>query len=90
MSPPSPFHSEQAPAETGDERAGRTIQSRLDINRLTAPVRMVSFWSAVALPFLHVPLLLQGLEGPSETTTFLALLGLNLVALLVGHSYNVD
>jgi len=90
MSPPSPFHSEQAPADTGDERAGRTIRKRLDLGTLTAPIRMVSFWSAVALPFLHVPLLLQGLDGTSETTTFLALLGLNLLALLVGHSYNVD
>jgi hypothetical protein len=66
------------------------LLSRLDAASLTAPVRMISFWMAVALPFLHVPLLLRGLTDPTQTLTFLGLLGLNLVALLIGHSYNTD
>ncbi|WP_135820976.1 hypothetical protein [Halostella litorea] len=88
MSRPSPFHNERPSAETGDERNGRA--GRLANAGLATPVRMVSFWAAVALPFLHVPLLATGLTTPSETTTFLALLGLNLVALLLGHSYNAE
>lgn len=64
--------------------------SRLDASSVTAPIQMVCFWAAVALPFLHVPLLLRGLSDPSQTITFLGLLGLNMVTLLVGHSYNAE
>lgn len=90
MSRPSPFHNEQAP-DASDNRSGpRSLLSRFDTSSVTAPIRMISFWMAVALPFLHVPLLLRGLSDPSQTLTFLGLLALNLVALLVGHSYNAD
>ena len=91
MSSPSPVHNEQAAAEAGENnRRSGSIRDRLGVDALTNPIRMVSFWMAVALPFLHVPLLLQGLHGPSETLTFLGLLALNLVALLVGHPHNSE
>lgn len=51
-------------------------------------LRAVGFWTAVALPFLYVPLLLFGLEEQSHAVAFLGLLVLNLVALLVGRSYS--
>ena len=55
---------------------------------LARPLEFVGFWAAVALPFLYVPLLVQTrLQTPAETAIFLALLGLNVVALIVGHSY---
>ena len=54
-----------------------------------AHVRFVGFWAAVALPFLYVPLLWQGLES-NEVTVFVGLLGLHLLALVVGHNYNSD
>ncbi|MFC4247035.1 hypothetical protein ACFOZ7_08490 [Natribaculum luteum] len=54
---------------------------------LAKPVRMTSFWTAIVLPFLHVPLLATGLSNAAETFTFVGLLALNLVALYVGHSY---
>jgi hypothetical protein len=58
---------------------------------VVTPVTAVAFWSAVALPFLHLPLLLAtGLSNESTATAFLALLGLNVVALLVGHPYYRD
>jgi hypothetical protein len=57
---------------------------------LRKPVRFVGFWSAVALPFLHVPLLLTGLDGAAETGAFLALFALNVVALVVGHGHGND
>ncbi|WP_135534678.1 hypothetical protein [Halostella pelagica] len=89
MSRPSPFHSEQAPSDASDNRNGRqSVLDRLDSSLFTAPIRMISFWMAVALPFLHVPLLLRGLTDPSQTITFLGLLVVNMVALLIGHSYN--
>jgi hypothetical protein len=56
---------------------------------LLRPVTGVAFWAAIALPFLHVPLLLTtGLSTPGTATAFLALLALNVVALLVGHPYS--
>ena len=90
MSRPSRFHNEQPPAESGDDHAGRSPHDYPSLSDLASSVRMVSFWAAVALPFLHVPLLAAGLSTPSETLTFLGLLGLNLVALLVGHSHNAE
>ncbi|PSP31436.1 hypothetical protein BRC64_10200 [Halobacteriales archaeon QH_10_67_22] len=65
-------------------------QSRSVIDTgLLEPVAGVAFWTAVALPFLHVPLLLlTGLSTPNTMTAFLVLLALNVVALLVGHSYS--
>ncbi|WP_049986216.1 hypothetical protein [Halobellus rufus] len=53
---------------------------------LAVPLRFVAFWTAVALPFLYVPLLLGGLDG-SEPTVFFALFSANVVALVVGHGY---
>ncbi|NHN47306.1 hypothetical protein G9464_06805 [Halostella sp. JP-L12] len=84
MSGPSPLHNEQAATEAGES------DRRVGVDALAPPVRMVSFWMAVALPFLHVPLLFRGLTGPTETLTFLGLLALNLVALLVGHPHNSE
>ena len=55
---------------------------------LKGPVQFVSFWAAIALPFLHVPLLMSGLGGLNVTVAFLGLLVANLVALYVGHGYN--
>lgn len=58
---------------------------------VVSPVTGAAFWSAIALPFLHVPLLLvTGLSAQNTTTAFLALLGLNVLALLVGHPHYRD
>lgn len=55
--------------------------------RLVGQVEAAFFWAAVVLPFLHLPLLLTGLETSSEAVTFTALLVLNFVALVVGHRH---
>lgn len=54
---------------------------------LAAPVRLLGFWTAVALPFLYVPLLATGLESPGQRQTFILLLALNVAALFVGHRH---
>ena len=51
----------------------------------TLLVRVVAFWTAVALPFLYLPLLFGGLKG--DAALFGGLLVLNAVALLLGHDY---
>lgn len=55
---------------------------------LFRPVRRIAFWSAIVLPFLHVSLLVSGLESQSTVLAFLALLALNVVAIYVGHPDN--
>jgi hypothetical protein len=56
------------------------------LKAVAAPARFVAFWAAVALPFLYVPLLFGGLGG-NEFAVFFGLLGLHLVALVVGHNH---
>ncbi|WP_233204240.1 hypothetical protein [Halegenticoccus soli] len=57
------------------------------VRRMAAgPVRFVSFWAAVALPFLYVPLLHDGLSG-SSAVVFLVLLAANALALVAGHGH---
>jgi len=76
-----------------DSDAGSTVLSvveQIKQHAITTPLQMAAFWTAIALPFFHLRLLIDGLSSPAETTTFLWLLGLNLVALVVGHSYNSD
>ena len=55
---------------------------------LFRPIEAIAFWAAIALPFLHVPLLLYGLETTGQLVAFLSLLLLNVLALLIGHGYN--
>lgn len=75
---------------TGIERSrlatlgGETL--RLGATALTGPLRILAFWSAIALPFLYVPLLIGGLEG-GQATVFTGLLLLNALALVVGHGH---
>lgn len=49
--------------------------------------RAIAFWSAIILPFLHVPLLVAGLSSRAELAAFGFLVGLNLLTLRVGYSY---
>ena len=57
-----------------------------DLGVVAAPLRFVAFWTAVALPFLYLPLLVGGLGG-GQTTAFVSLLLLNVAALVLGHDY---
>jgi hypothetical protein len=64
--------------------------ARQGLSLLHRQVQAVGFWTAVALPFLHVPLLLSGLETTTETSLFVALIAVNLLALVVGHGYSPE
>lgn len=56
---------------------------------LARTVRAMAFWSAIALPFLYVPLLVRGLAG-QEAVAFAALVVANVLALVVGHDHRRD
>jgi len=72
-----------------EEAAGRTTPL-LDSLAPAATLRAFAFWTAVVVPFLHVPLLASGLSAPGELRAFAALLALNVAALYVGHPYASD
>lgn len=57
---------------------------------LTTPVEMVSFWLAIALPFLYLPLLVAGVTTDGELLSVFVLVGANVLALVVGHGYRRD
>jgi hypothetical protein len=56
---------------------------------LLIPVRFVAFWLGVVLAFAHLPLLATGVAA-EYPVGFLALLCLNVAALVVGRTYNRD
>jgi hypothetical protein len=69
------------------DTAARTIQrSRL---ALTQSVRWLSFWMAICLPVVYLPLLAVG-NGSRTGILALALLGCQLLALLAGRNYTPD
>lgn len=47
----------------------------------------VSFWSAVLLPLVYVPVLLHGPETSAGRLVVLALLALHLLSLVGGRNY---
>ncbi len=55
---------------------------------LRSPAQFLSFWIAIALPFLYVPLLVNGLGSAPVALAFVTLLTLNVFALYIGHGYN--
>ncbi|PSP76299.1 hypothetical protein BRC86_01450 [Halobacteriales archaeon QS_3_64_16] len=73
--------------EAGDERATLPLYVRCRGPGLWRGLRAACFWTAIVLPFLYVPLLVAGIETRSEGVVLLALLALNAVSLLAGHSY---
>lgn len=86
MSPPK-----ENSAATGSDQerlvAPETLLDRLWPRSLVAAVRKAGFWAAVALPFLHLPLLLSGIETSVEATAFVSLVAANVLALVVGHQH---
>lgn len=63
------------------------LRGGLIAERVVRPVKRFAFWTAVVLPFLQLPLLATGLESRSLTLAFVALVALNVSALLIGHPY---
>ena len=54
---------------------------------LATPVRVAGFWGAIVLPVCYVPVLATGLSTSFEAGIFLGLIGVNLLALYVGHAH---
>ncbi len=74
-----------------DHTSRPTVDLAALVGRLRAllvrPVVALSFWLAVLLPLVHLPLVATGLETTTELIRFIALLGLNAAALVLGHGH---
>jgi hypothetical protein len=60
------------------------------LGTIAKPLEAAAFWSAIALPFLYVPLLFGGLGTNAQLTAFLALLGFHALTIVGGYRYNRD
>lgn len=81
MSSPSITDLPSLPADVGDRSLARVI---------VTPLHRLAFWAAITLPFLHLPLLVSGLDSETQVLAFVVLLACNVVALLIGHPDRVE
>lgn len=68
----------------------RTLTERMDAGSASGIRRAVSalsFWGAITLPSVYLPLLVFGVGSTDGLATFLLLFGLHLVALFGGRRY---
>ena len=54
---------------------------------LAAKIRVTGFWGTIVLPVAYVPVLATGLSTALDLGVFLALVGLNLLALYAGRAH---
>lgn len=88
MSMPS-IHNDNTSAHT-DTSVQNSNHPTARLVALARPIEAAAFWSAIALPFLYLPLLFNGLSTSTQLTTFFALLGLHALAIVCGHRYNCE
>jgi cytochrome b561 len=82
---PSRFGTEDSDAvDARFERVRRHVPSP------SRAMRRVAFWTAVALPFLYVPLLVSGVATSGERGALVLMLAFNVVSLYAGHGYDPD
>ncbi|MFC6716090.1 hypothetical protein ACFQGT_17450 [Natrialbaceae archaeon GCM10025810] len=89
MSRHSPLPNESIAPSASEAEQRHESQARFHraLRTLKPTAQFLSFWVAVALPFVHVPLLAQGLGEPGVALPFFALLAINVAALYLGHGY---
>lgn len=88
MSNSSPLSNESIGPSSPEPDRQPEQRWRAVVRSLKGPAQFLSFWVAIALPFVHLPLLSQGLGDPQVTLLFFVLLVVNVFALYVGHGYN--
>lgn len=74
------------------ERIVRSITragTRLPTESALAPLRAASFYTAIALPFVYLPLIATGLSVENAPLVA-ALVAANVVTLVLGHGYGAD
>jgi hypothetical protein len=66
------------------------LDERSLLGIVVTPLHRLAFWAAISLPFLHLPLLVSGLESETQVVAFVVLLACNVLALLAGHPDRID
>lgn len=69
---------------------GRRLRSVVDWSgsgSLTGPLSALSFWLAILLPVLYLPLLVSGIDSLQGLALFVGIVGLHVLALIGGHPY---
>lgn len=79
-------HNDNASTSTPGERLPEHVVSM--IAQIARSLEAVAFWSAIALPFLYVPLLVNGVGTSAQLTAFLTLLAFHALAIVGGYRYN--
>lgn len=54
---------------------------------LGSTVTAIGFWIGTLLPLAYLPVFLTGIDSIARFSLFLALVAINVVALVVGHDY---
>ena len=89
--PPSTGQSNSS--SPGESLSGTVSSVSTALSSLSAgaatPLRAVGFYAAIALPFVYLPLLADGI-GTSDAPLVGALLAANALALVVGHGYGSE
>ena len=60
---------------------------RLNPRSLSGLVSTLSFWAAIVLPVLYLPLLAAGIDSASGLAVFLGLFALHVLALVGGREH---
>lgn len=75
-------------SEPGDDaEEGATAVERFVGGTLARGFERAAFWTAVALPFLYLPLLFGGISTSGEFVALVVLFGVNFVSLYLGHGH---
>lgn len=73
--------------DRGGDDGSRPATATAALGRVSTALVPVSFWTAVCLPAVLVGLLLAGIETRVEAVTFLAVVAVEVLALVVGQAY---
>lgn len=77
-------------SDSADASLDERIRAVLARSYVLDPLQQVSFWCAIALPFLYAPLLATGIESTAELWALLGLVLVNVLAAAVGHGYSPE
>lgn len=75
---------------SGAEEANDPDRPLVPTSPISTPLSALSFWLAIALPAVYLPLLFTGLSTVADLVTFLGLFAAHVVALLGGRSHRRD
>lgn len=78
------------PTPSASDRPDDTDRSVPPGRWIRRPVSTISFWGAIALPLLYLPLFYVGIDTTDELVAFLGLFGVHVLALVAGRHHRQD